>query len=110
MVVQPHLGVGQVAKGQPGQLEPGRGIEHRWLVAGVRGHDHEQPVGAELAQRSVPQRDVTEVRRIKRATEDRRRQSVTVSLPISTSAPVLAPTARRAFLSASPSGGVPSTR
>src|ERR671911_2035200 len=37
MVVQPHLGVGQVAKGQPCQLQPGRGIDHRWLVPGVRG-------------------------------------------------------------------------
>ena len=110
MVVQPHLGVGQVAKGQPCQLQPGRGIDHRWLVPGVRGHDHEQPVGAELAQRSLRQCDVTEVQRVERATEDRRRQSVTVSSPISTSAPVLAPTARRASSSASPSGGVPSTR
>ena len=110
VVVQPHLRFGQVPKGQPCQLEPSRGIEHRRLVSGIRGHENEQPAGAELAQRSLRQRDVAKVRRIERAAEDRRRQSVTVSSPISTSAPLLAPTARNACSSASRPGGVPSTR
>jgi hypothetical protein len=110
MVVEPHLRVRQVTKGQPCQLEPSRGIEHRWLVSRGRDHEDEQPVGAELAQRSLRQGDVSEVRRIERAAEDRCRQSVTVSSPISTSAPVFAPTARSASSRVLRSGGVPSTR
>lgn len=110
MVVQAHLGVRQVREGQPRQLEPSLGIEHRRLVSGARSHEDEQAIGAELAQRSFRQRNMSQVRRIERAAEDRRRQSVTVSSPISTSAPGLAPTARSASSSASRSGGFPTIR
>jgi hypothetical protein len=110
MVVQPHLGIGQLAEGQPGKLEPGRRVEHGRLVPGILGDEHEQSVGSELPQRSLRQGDVAEMGRIEGAAEDRRLQRVTVSSPISTSAPALAPTARSASSSASRSGGVPTTR
>jgi hypothetical protein len=110
VLVEPHLRVGQVPEGQPGKLEPGRRIEHSRLVTRFLCHEHEQPVGPELPQRSFRQRDVAEMRRVERAAEDRRRQSVTVSSPISTSAPVFAPAARSTSSSSSPSGGVPTTR
>jgi hypothetical protein len=107
MVVQPHVGVGQGRKGQARELEPCRGIEHRRLVARVCGHEDKKPIGTELAKRALGQRDVTEMRRVEGAAEDRSPQSVTVSSPISTSAPALAPTARNASSRASRSGGVP---
>jgi hypothetical protein len=110
MRIRSHLHAGHVRKGQAGELEPGPGVQHRRLVAGALGDQHEHPIDAELAQRSLGERDVTQVRRIERSAEKRRPQSVTVSSPISTSAPGFAPTARSASSSASRSGGFPTTR
>jgi hypothetical protein len=110
MGIQPHLDTRHLLEGQPRQLEPRRRIEHRRLVAGPFRDEDEHAVDAEFPKGPLCQCDVTEVRGIEGAAENRRRQSVTVSSPISTSAPGLAPTARSASSSTSRSGGLPTTR
>jgi hypothetical protein len=108
--IHAHLHAGHVLEGEARQFEPRRGIEHCRLVAGPFCDEDEQAVDAEFPNRPLCECDVTKVRRIERAAEDRRRQSVTVSSPISTSAPGFAPTARSASSSTSRSGGLPTTR
>jgi hypothetical protein len=102
MPVEPDLCAGHVPKRQPRQLEPGRSVKHGGLVPRVLGHKDEHAVCAELPLRPLRKRDVAEMRRVEGAAENRRRQRITVSSPISTSAPALAPTAFKASFSASP--------
>ena len=81
------------------------------LVAGVGGDEHEQPLQAELALRSLRQLDVAVVRGIEGAAEETDHgASSKVSSPTSISAPVRAPAARSARSSSSSLGGVPTTR
>ena len=95
MVVETDLRAWQLCERQPGEPETGLGVELGLLVSGARDDEHEQPVGAERAERSLGERHVAEVRRVERAAEDRRPHRVDVSSPTSTSAPVLAPAARK---------------
>jgi hypothetical protein len=100
--VEAGLCAGYVLKRQPRELEARGSVEHSRFVSRVLGHEHEEPINAELSQRPFRQRDVAEMRRVEGAAEDRRRQRITVSSPTSTSAPGFAPTARSASFSASP--------
>ena len=110
VVVEPNLGTRQVTEGKVGELEPGIGVENRRLVPRSLGYEHEEPVGAKAPERSLGERHVTEMRRVEDAAEDGAPHKVTVSSPISTSAPGFAPAARNASSSWARSGGVPTTR
>ncbi len=105
--VEAHIGAG---KGQPCKLEAYLRRGNRPSVARTLGDQNEQPIDAQLPKGALRERDVAEVRRVERAAEDRDRQSVTVSSPISISAPGLAPAARSAASSTGNSGTVPTTR
>ena len=110
VVVEPHLRARYGPERQVRERETVLRRGNGRLVAGALRDEHQHPVHAEAPQGAFGERDVTDMGRVERPAEDRRRQSVTVSSPISTSAPGFAPTARRASSSTGRSGGVPTTR
>jgi hypothetical protein len=78
VVVEPNFGVRKARERDPGKLQAGLCIELGPSVTRALDHQHEEAVGAERLQRTLGQCQVAEVRRIERAAEDRRPQSVTV--------------------------------
>ena len=109
MVVEPHLA--EPSERELGEATAGLGVRDDALVPGPLGDEDEQPVGAELIPSALRERNVAEVRRVEDAAEDRGgHDRIRVSSPTSTSAPVLAPAARRAASSSSGPGAEPVTR
>src|SRR5215210_49836 len=85
-------------------------VGHHFLVAGALGHKHQHLAGAQT-ERTLGERDMTNVRRVEDAAEDRdAHERIRVSSPTSTSEPVFAPAARSASSSSAWSGADPTTR
>ena len=94
---------------EAGELEPRLGRCDRVLVARLGDDEDEEALEPQLRDGRATQREMTVVRRIEDAAEDRYCHSSSSS-PTSTWVPRLIPRPRSAASSSSGDGGVPTTR
>ncbi len=100
---------GHACERQAGELEPRLGRGDRVLVSWIGDHEDEEAVETQLRNGRATQREMTVVRWVEHAAEDRYCHSSSSS-PTSTWVPRLIPRPRRAASSSSAGGGVPTTR
>src|SRR5215203_4958935 len=96
MVVEPYFA--EPPQRDLGQVAADLRVCDDALVAGPLGDQDEQPLGAELIPGALRERDVAEMRRVEHAAENcGGHERISVSPSTSTSAPVFAPAARKAY-------------